>query len=270
MKDGLKINSLLSLEKISYKPTGKTILDSVSFEIKTKEHCVLLGRNGAGKSTLVNLIYGMIWATSGTIRLFQETYGEIAIQDLRKRIGILDSSQQENSIQRKLTVKDTILTGLFHTIGYYRDPSPEEETKTLQILKDSDLLSKKDQLYNTLSSGEKKKILFLRSIVNEPDFLIMDEPCSSLDLTAREDFLGFLKEYHSKKKFTSLYITHRPEEIPDFYSKAVLLKEGKVIHFGPIEECFTEKNLEDLYDIPLQVQRIENTWSVIPKQKRTY
>ncbi|EMF83182.1 hypothetical protein LEP1GSC188_4519 [Leptospira weilii serovar Topaz str. LT2116] len=47
----------------------------------------------------------------------------------------------------------------------------------------------------------------------------------------------------------------------------MLLKDGKVIHFGPIEECFTEKNLKDLYDIPLQVRKIEGTWSVIPKRK---
>ncbi|RHX91265.1 ABC transporter ATP-binding protein [Leptospira yasudae] len=262
----MKINSLLSVEEVSYKPTGKTILDRVSFSIEENEHCVLLGRNGAGKSTLVNLIYGMIWATSGTIRLFHETYGETAIQDLRKRIGILDASQQENSLQRKLTVLDVVLTGLFHTIGYYRDPSPEEGSKALRILEESNLISKKDQLYATLSSGEKKKVLFLRSLVSEPDLLILDEPCSSLDLTAREDFIGFLKEYHSKKKFTSLYITHRPEEIPEFYTKAVLLKEGKVIHSGLIEDCFTEKNLNELYDLSLQVNRINGTWTVIAKR----
>ncbi|TGK24594.1 ATP-binding cassette domain-containing protein [Leptospira yasudae] len=262
----MKIDSLLSVEEVSYKPTGKTILDRVSFSIEENEHCVLLGRNGAGKSTLVNLIYGMIWATSGTIRLFHETYGETAIQDLRKRIGILDASQQENSLQRKLTVLDVVLTGLFHTIGYYRDPSPEEESKALRILEESNLISKKDQFYATLSSGEKKKVLFLRSLVSEPDLLILDEPCSSLDLTAREDFIGFLKEYHSKRKFTSLYITHRPEEIPEFYTKAVLLKEGKVIHSGLIEGCFTEKNLNELYDLSLQVNRINGTWSVIAKR----
>ncbi|MCG6167675.1 ABC transporter ATP-binding protein [Leptospira sanjuanensis] len=262
----MKIDSLLSIEEVSYKPTGKTILDRVSFSIEENEHCVLLGRNGAGKSTLVNLIYGMIWATSGTIRLFHETYGETAIQDLRKRIGILDASQQENSLQRKLTLLDVVLTGLFHTIGYYRDPIPEEESKALRILEESNLISKKDQFYGTLSSGEKKKALFLRSLVSEPDLLILDEPCSSLDLTAREDFIGFLKEYHSKRKFTSLYITHRPEEIPEFYSKAVLLKEGKVVHTGPIEECFTEKNLNELYDLSLQVNRINGTWSVIAKR----
>ncbi|MBW0434202.1 ABC transporter ATP-binding protein [Leptospira yasudae] len=262
----MKIDSLLSVEEVSYKPTGKTILDRVSFSIEENEHCVLLGRNGAGKSTLVNLIYGMIWATSGTIRLFHETYGETAIQDLRKRIGILDASQQENSLQRKLTVLDVVLTGLFHTIGYYRDPSPEEESRALNILEESNLISKKDQFYATLSSGEKKKVLFLRSLVSEPDLLILDEPCSSLDLTAREDFIGFLKEYHSKRKFTSLYITHRPEEIPEFYTKAVLLKEGKVIHSGLIEDCFTEKNLNELYDLSLQVNRINGTWSVIAKR----
>ncbi|RHX86389.1 ABC transporter ATP-binding protein [Leptospira stimsonii] len=265
----MKSDSLLSLEEVSYKPTGKIILDKVSFRILEHEHCVLLGRNGAGKSTLVNLIYGMIWPTSGTIRLFQETYGETVIQELRKKIGILDASQQENALQRKLTVFDVILTGLFHTIGYYRDPNPEEEKKALQILEDADLLSKKDQFYVTLSSGEKKKILFLRSLVSEPDLLILDEPCSSLDLTAREDFLGFLKRYHSQRKFTSLYITHRPEEIPEFYTKAVLLKEGTVLNAGPIEESFTEENLQELYDLSLQVKRINGTWSVLPKRNES-
>ncbi|MBM9578571.1 ATP-binding cassette domain-containing protein [Leptospira sp. 201903070] len=257
---------LLSLEEVSYRPTGKTILDKVSFRIWEHEHCVLLGRNGAGKSTLVNLIYGMIWASSGTIRLFQETYGETIIQDLRKRIGILDASQQENALQRKLTVLEVILTGLFHTIGYYRDPSSEEEKKAIRILEEADLISKKEQFYVTLSSGEKKKILFLRSLVCEPDLLILDEPCSSLDLTAREDFLGFLNRYHTQRNFTSLYITHRPEEIPEFYSRAVLLKEGKVLKFGPIEESFRETYLEELYEIPLQVKKINGTWSVLPKR----
>ncbi|PJZ55278.1 ABC transporter ATP-binding protein [Leptospira adleri] len=263
----MKSDPLLSVEEVTYKPTGKTILDGVSFQILENEHCVLLGRNGAGKSTLVNLIYGMIWATSGTIRLFQETYGETIVQDLRKRIGILDSSQQENALQRKLTVLDVVLTGLFHTIGYYRDPSAQEETKALRILDDADLISKKDQLYVTLSSGEKKKILFLRSLVSEPDLLILDEPCSSLDLTAREDFLGFLKRYHSQRKFTSLYITHRPEEIPEFYSKAVLLKNGKILTSGPIEETFRETYLRELYDLSLEVKRINGTWSVIPTRE---
>ncbi|XDD51598.1 ABC transporter ATP-binding protein [Leptospira sp. WS92.C1] len=258
---------LLSVEKISYRPTGKTILDSISFKILENEHCVLLGRNGAGKSTLVNLIYGMIWATSGTIRLFQETYGETAIQELRKRIGIVDSSQQDQSLQKKLTVWDVILTGLFHTIGYYRDPNPEEESKAERILTDANLLSKKDQFYTTLSSGEKKKILFLRSLVSEPDLLILDEPCSSFDFSAREDFLEFLKAYHSKRNFTSLYITHRLEEIPEFYTSAVLLKEGKVLTAGPIEESFTQIHLENLYDLKLQVQKINGTWSVIPIRK---
>ncbi|MBM9502034.1 ATP-binding cassette domain-containing protein [Leptospira sp. 201903071] len=262
----MKSDPLLSVEEVSYKPAGKTILDKVSFQIFENEHCVLLGRNGAGKSTLVNLIYGMIWASSGNIRLFHETYGETIVQELRKRIGILDASQQENALQRKLTVFDVVLTGLFHTIGYYRDPSPEEETKALRILEESDLIAKKDQLYVTLSSGEKKKILFLRSLVSEPDLLILDEPCSSLDLTAREDFLRFLKRYHSRRKFTSLYITHRPEEIPEFYTQAVLLKEGKVLTFGKIEETFSEIHLKELYDLSLQVRRINGTWSVIPQR----
>lgn len=256
------------MENVDYRPSGNDILKSVSFEIYEHEHCVLLGRNGAGKSTLVNLIYGMIWATSGKIRLFGETYGETAIQDLRKRIGILDSSQQENALQKKLTVLDVVLTGLFHTVGYYRDPTRDELDKAVHILEETNLLRKKDQFYSTLSSGEKKKILFLRSLVAEPDLLILDEPCSSLDLTAREDFLGFLREYHSRRNFTSLYITHRLEEIPEFYTKAVLLKDGKTVITGPIEVCFSREFLEVLYDLKLRVQKTEGVWSVIPERTK--
>lgn len=260
----METEKLLEFEEVSFVRDNRQILDRINLSIHAGESWVLLGRNGAGKSTIVNLLYGMAWTSSGTIRLFGETYGRFPIQELRKRIGILEPSQQENAMQKTLTVREVILTGIFHTIGYYRDPGPREEERADKVLKDSEFAGREDQLFTTLSSGEKRKVLFLRALATWPDLLILDEPCASLDLTAREEFLALLRDYRERHEFTSLFITHRPEVIPDFYGHAALLKEGKIIVAGKITEVFTQENLNFLYDLSLHVEQRDGRWVVSP------
>ncbi|PJZ68481.1 ABC transporter ATP-binding protein [Leptospira perolatii] len=260
----------LSLKGIKYFRSGIPILENIDWEIEAGTHWVLLGRNGAGKTTLVNLIYGSIWPTAGTIKLFGETFGETPLQELRFRLGILDSSQQENALQSRLTTFDVLLTGFFHTIGYYREPSAWEEKEADRILEEHGLGSKKGQLFRTLSSGEKKKVLFLRAMATSPDFIILDEPCSGLDLTAREEFLDFLSEYQKNRKFTSVYITHRLDEVPRFYDYAALLKSGKILHSGPIQEAFSSDKLSELYDRKIDVENKDGTWIGTAEREKRY
>ncbi|EQA46879.1 ABC transporter, ATP-binding protein [Leptospira broomii serovar Hurstbridge str. 5399] len=255
--------SLLNLKGIRFFRSGTPILEGIDLRINPNEHWVLLGRNGAGKTTLVNLIYGTDWPTAGRIELFGEAFGEVPIQELRNKIGILDSSQQESALQRSLTVFDVLLTGFFHTIGYYRDPDAWEEKEADRILEEHGMGAKRKQLFRTLSSGEKKKVLFLRAMSTSPDFVILDEPCSGLDLTAREEFIDFLDGYKKNRNFTSIYITHRLDEIPPFYEHAALLKSGKILYSGMIGEAFTSERLTNLYDRKVLAENRNGTWVAI-------
>lgn len=259
-------SSLLTLSGIRFLRSGNPILDGIDLEIDAHEHWALLGRNGAGKTTLVNLIYGTEWPTEGKIELFGKAFGDVPLQELRTRIGVLDSSQQESALQRSLTVFDVLLTGFFHTIGYYRDPSAWEEKEADRILEENGMGAKRKQLFRTLSSGEKKKVLFLRAMSTSPDFVILDEPCSGLDLTAREEFIEFLISYKRKRNFTSVYITHRLDEIPPFYEHAAILKSGKILYSGRIETVFTSERLTNLYDRKVISENRNGSWVTITER----
>ncbi|TGK00792.1 ATP-binding cassette domain-containing protein [Leptospira semungkisensis] len=267
MKKTEQTAPLLSLHGIKFYRSGTPILDGVDLQISSGEHWVLLGRNGAGKTTLVNLIYGSVWPTAGRINLFGETFGETPLQVLRYKIGILDSSQQESALQKGLTVHDVLLTGFFHTIGFYRESDPWEEKEAERILEENGFGAKRNQLFRTLSSGEKKKVLFLRAMCTSPEFVILDEPCSGLDLTAREDFIDFLDEYKKNRNFTSIYITHRIDEIPPFYEHAALLKSGKILFSGNILDAFTSEKLTQLYDRKVVVENKNGTWMAINERR---
>ncbi|EPG67812.1 ABC transporter ATP-binding protein [Leptospira wolffii] len=257
---------LLSLHGIKFYSSGNAILDGIDLDIRSGEHWVLLGRNGAGKTTLVNLIYGSIWPTAGRINLFGETFGETPLQVLRNKIGILDSSQQESALQKSLTVYEVLLTGFFHTIGFYRESDPWEEKEAERILEEHGFGAKRNQLFRTLSSGEKKKVLFLRAMCTSPEFVILDEPCSGLDLTAREEFIDFLDAYKKNRTFTSIYITHRIDEIPPFYEHAALLKSGRILYSGKIHEAFTGARLSNLYDRKVEAENRNGTWMALTER----
>lgn len=243
---------MLQLENVSFVRNDSFILRDISVSIEEGQNWVILGKNGSGKTTLINLIFGYIWPTSGRVTIYGKTYGDYPLRSIQQKIGILQSSHQEERIQRSLTVKDVISTGLLNSIGIYSELNQEQNQKLESILKQNSWIKDINQNYSLLSSGEKKKILLLRALISEPEILILDEPCSSLDLAAREDFYQLLDSYRQSAKIIIL-ITHRTDEIPNYFDHALLLKEGEIISYGNIEEVFTSENLSRVYNVNIEL-----------------
>lgn len=241
---------MIRLKNVTSIKKGKTILDNFSLEISEKEHWVFLGRNGAGKTTLINFLYGYDWPTTGEIIAFGEKYGESPLRPIQEKMGILESSHQTSLLQKNLTANEILITGIHKTIGIYRDVTKEQIVLADSILHDFGLHNLSDRLFETLSSGEKSKILLLRSIISKPELLILDEPTANLDLTARLEFFRILESVCIKSNLkSSILITHRIEEIPDFYTHICLFKNGRNMASGAIDDILTIPNLMELYDL---------------------
>jgi iron complex transport system ATP-binding protein len=253
-------NTIFQLVNVSLIRGNTIILDKISLSLNHNEDCIILGRNGSGKSSLINLIYGYNWCTEGDVFVFGNKFGEFPLKEVQAQIGIVESSHQETRLQRGLSIKDIISTGFFSTIGYYNELSKEEEKTIDEIIQRAKWIKDPDQRYDTLSSGEKKKTLLLRALVKKPRLLILDEPCSSLDIPSREDFLNLLSKLKKEYNFTTLYITHKTEEILPFFQKIILLKDGKLLTFGNINDCMTNELLSELYGLPLSIHKIESTY----------
>lgn len=242
----------IQFQNIQTIKNGKPIIKNFNLTIFKGENWVFLGRNGAGKTTLINYICGYDWPTEGKISILGMDLGAVPTSLIQSKIGILQSEHQATALQKNLTVLELIITGIYHTIGFYKDPTPEIIQKAYDILNLYKLNELSERKFHTLSSGEKAKILLLRAIIDDPKILILDEPNANLDLKARIEFYETLSEVQ-KKIEASILITHRIEEIPPFYTHICLIKNGEVIASGKIKEVLNEKNLSILYDLSLEV-----------------
>ncbi|WP_246047532.1 ABC transporter ATP-binding protein [Leptospira ilyithenensis] len=229
-------------------------MDDISFSVPKAESLVILGRNGAGKTTLINLLFGYLWPTTGSVFVLNEEYGTTALKPIQTKIGIVQPSHQEQLLQKSLTVEEMILTGFYSTLGLYNDPTDEEKAKTTERLSLLNLTHKAKQTYSTLSSGEKSKVLLLRALGKGKEILILDEPAAALDVTARFELNGSISKIKKENPgLTRILITHRLEEIPKDFSSVLLLKEGKILNYGKKEDVLTAKHLSELYDLNLDV-----------------
>ena len=256
------MSEVIRFDSVSFIRNDKLILKDVQFSLNQGESLAIIGRNGAGKTTLINLLFGYLWPTSGSVSAFGETYGDTPMAPLQNKMGIVQPGHQETLLQR-LTCLEMVLTGVIGTLGLYKEPTLEQIQTANDLLQSIGLNEKANQLYTTLSSGEKMKVLLLRAFGEGKELLILDEPTAALDLTARVDFgrsLALLKR--KTQNLTRILITHRIEEIPEDFHKVLLLKEGTVLAFGDKSKVFTDTHLSELYDLPLSVSKKKGQYHI--------
>jgi iron complex transport system ATP-binding protein len=247
--------TFLQLDHASVVRGDKAILDSIDLKIMTGEHAVILGPNGSGKSTLFKLITGDIRTMQDKgvpIRLFGLELWNVF--DVRKMIGFVSNDLQDR-YKRDVSGLDAVLSGFFGSIGLYEDATPEQISKakeTAMIAGAQALLGKSMEV---MSSGESKRILIARALVNEPKVLVLDEPANSLDISSKISLFATLRHL-AREHCTLLLITHNIEEIIPEIDRVIMLKDGKVFRDGDKKRTLTSENISQLFDMPLEISQI--------------
>lgn len=237
---------------------GQTILNEINFEIKQGEQWAILGLNGSGKTSLLNIISAYQFPSSGEVELLGETFGKTYMPDLRKRIGLISNSLERFSdYYRNQKIEDVVLSGKYSSFGIYETVEAEDYIEVDELLQQFSIQNYKGKPFHQLSEGEKRRVLIARAMMSQPEVLILDEPCSGLDLQSREQFLQSL-EYVIERGTHLIYVTHHLEEILPFMTHVLLLKEGKIVAKGTKEEMITAKWLSETMNVPVEVQYVNN------------
>ena len=247
------MEKILSYKNISFRRDGREILKNINWEIKKGENWALLGLNGSGKSTLLSMIPAYTFATSGEVSVFEKKFGTCVWAEVKEKVGFVSSSLNtfSDSLNNQ-TLNNIVLSGKYNSIGIYQEITQKDREKANNIIKDFKLSHLKLNKYITLSQGEQRKTLLARAFMNEPSLLILDEPCSGLDIRAREIFLKTLEE--SKSKIPFIYVTHQIEEIIPSITHVAILDNGEIVSQGNKFEVLTEENLSKLYGIDLKIE----------------
>ena len=244
---------VLQLNKVCFERSGTSILSAIDWSIRTGEHWALLGANGSGKTTLLRIICGYAWPGSGQVTVLGRHFGRYDLRALRRQIGWV-SSHLEHQIPDRQRVVEVVLSGLEATIGTYREYDATEVARAREFLRALNCGQLAEQRFATLSQGERQKVLIARAWMTQPTLLILDEPCAGLDPAARERFVQKLDELaHRPDAPTLVLVTHHVEEIVPAFSKALILKDGKVFRQGPCEQVLCSSVLSEAFHADVTV-----------------
>ncbi|GAA2728051.1 ABC transporter ATP-binding protein [Cellulomonas aerilata] len=255
------MSEVLDLQGVSIRRGTKTILDTVTWQVRDGERWVVLGRNGAGKTTLLQIAAGRMHPTSGTADLLGERMGRVDVFELRQRIGLASSSLADR-IPAAERVRDVVLTAAYGMTGRWRETYEEpDEQRAADLMAAFGVLDLADRTFGTLSEGERKRAQIARSLMVDPELLLLDEPAAGLDLGGREELVAALAELAGDPRSPVLVlVTHHVEEIPPGFTHLLLLRDGQVHAAGPLEEVLTAEQLSGAFGLPLTVERHEGRW----------
>ena len=238
------------------------LLDDVSWEVEEDERWVILGPNGAGKTTLLQLASANLHPTSGVVGILGEVLGTTDVFELRPRIG-LTSAALADRIPRDELVHDVVVSGSYGILGRWR-----EQYETLDHDRASELLAEvgaarlSDRVFATLSEGERKRVQIARALMADPELLLLDEPATGLDLGGREDLVSTLSVLAMDADSpATILVSHHVEEIPPGFTHALLLREGRIVDSGPLDDVVTESSLSETFDMPLVLGRADGRFA---------
>lgn len=244
--------TMIKATGLSCKSGYKYLLKDINWEVKKGEHWVVFGMNGSGKTTLLSIISGFKQPTSGSLEVFGQPYSQANILALRKRIGWVSSSFFDRFYTQEAAL-DIVLSGKFGTMSLDFDITSRDIRRAKKLLSELHLADKMNQPFHTMSKGERQNVLIARALLFEPEILVLDEPCTGLDVMARAHLLKTVADLAEHTEVTIIYVTHYTEEIMGIFNQALLLKQGHVYAQGETSVLFTQRQMSDFLGYPVQI-----------------
>jgi iron complex transport system ATP-binding protein len=254
--------TVLDFEDVSVVRDGNQILSGVNWKVDGDQRWVVLGPNGAGKTTLLQIAAAMNHPSEGTVQVLEGTLGEVDLFELRPRVGFA-SSAMARRFPANETVLNVVLTAAYSVTGRWNESYEDIDLRRAQrVLNEWKLDHLAERLFGSLSDGEQKRVQIARSVMTDPELLLLDEPAASLDLGAREELLQLLGGYASAPEAPAIVmVTHHVEEIPRGFTHALLLGRDGIVATGPLGEVLNAQNLEAAFGLPIELTEADGRYS---------
>ena len=220
---------------------GLLALDGISLEVQAGWFFGLLGPNGAGKTTLINSVVSLARPDSGRV----EVFGRDAHREFREARRMIGVSPQEMNLDKFLTVEEVLL---YHA-GYYGVEKRKARERTEELLERFGLVGKRKDRVNTLSGGMKRRVMFARALMHDPEILFLDEPTAGVDIELRYSLWEYIRELN-RGGLTILLTTHYLEEAEELCEEIALISDGRIAAqdtSAGLKAQYDAKSVEEVY-----------------------
>lgn len=237
----------------------RRILGPIDLLVGRGERWILLGPNGSGKTTLLALAGARRQPSAGSVTVLGTTLGRGDIRLLHPRISHTSHLLAE-LIHGDLSAVTVVLTGKRSTLSpWFQRFEADDERRARELLDLVGCAALAERPLATGSQGERQRVLLARALFAVPELLILDEPASGLDLPSRELLLDAIASVGSDGAApTTIIATHHLEEVPSSATHAALLRAGRLVASGPIDDVLTPDPLEEAFGIAVEIGRRPN------------
>jgi iron complex transport system ATP-binding protein len=247
---------VLDLRGVGLTLDESRVLDGVDWSVRPNEHWVVVGANGAGKTSLLRIASLYLHPSDGEVWCLGQQLGRCDLRAVRRRTA-LSSPAMAAKLEPTMTAVEVVMTARNGALApWWHRYDDEERVFACGLLKQFGVDRFANRGFATLSAGERQKVLLARTLVLDPAIIYLDEPTSGLDIGAREQVLADLSAFaRSAVGPATVVVTHHVEEIPSAYTHALVLRDGRVLAQGPIDQTLTSETLSECYRVGLQVDR---------------
>lgn len=242
----------ISTEALKVELGGKRILENVDIHVKNKEFVGIIGPNGSGKSTLLKCIYRILKPGRGTVFINDQRLESYPIKETAKKIAVVS---QHNEIGFDFSVIDMVLIGRSPHKKFMERDNLKDYDIALKSLEEVGMEDFKDRSFNSLSGGEKQRIILARALAQDTKCLILDEPTNHLDIKYQLQFMSIAKSLD----ITVISAIHDLNLAAIYCDKLYALRAGEIIDYGVPEKVLTEDLIKKLYDVDSEVVQDKKT-----------
>ena len=239
-------SDIFSVNGVSYSYGRLKAVDNLSLAISSGSFWGILGPNGCGKSTLLDLLARCRQPESGIIKYRGQDMAGFAKKDMAREIALVP---QDYYINFSFTVKEIVLMGRHPYIPRFASPSgPDLEVvdRVMELLK---IEKFKDKYITDLSGGEKQRVIFARALTQDTPVLLLDEATSNMDIQYTLDLLDTVAQGVGQQRKTVIAVLHNLNLAAAYCDKLIMMKDGRAVCVGCIDEILTEDNLHKVFGI---------------------
>jgi iron complex transport system ATP-binding protein len=235
----------------------KTILDGIDWVAGEGEHWGIVGPNGAGKTTMLRIASAQMRPSEGTAWVLGGRLGRVPLHELRRHVGLVEPGLGRRFYPEQRAI-DVVLSGLAGTILLAEELPPGSLARAHELLDAVGAGPLTLRTFVSCSEGERARIMLTRGLISDARLLTLDEPAAGLDLGGRELLLdAFERALAAHPGLTTLTVTHHIEELPPSTSHALLIRGGRIVAAGPLDEALTDETLSACFGLRLRLERID-------------
>lgn len=240
----------IEIQNAGFSYDGKRyVWENIDLTVKDGDCFCLLGVNGCGKTTLLNCIARNMPLSMGKILINGRDITEYSVMEFARTVGVV---YQDHTVSFPYSSLEVVRMGRTPHLGLFQTPSEEDTNLAVDIMDELGILHLADKSYSQISGGERQLVLIARTLCQQPEMILFDEPTSHLDFKNQAMVIKTMKKL-SEKGMTLVMTSHFPNHVWNVGTSAALMGEGGIIASGNCEEIMTKENLERTYGVPVKI-----------------